>query len=685
MDGGTPPGVMPLIPGTKFSQIAQAPAPPASTDVLMGVQAPNTAPVDYLYTVSQVASALSSLVHGIPASPTTSIQFNNSGSFGGNAGFTYDATNQAVTINEIANPAASALTIGGGTALTTSQPALNITQTWNNAAVAFDGAKLNITATAYHASDERTPTTDSKIIDLQVGGTTQFYVDAFGDIVLPTGSGFVSHTSVSFGYWRNGLTLASSNPAIPLDSGPIAWTATTDLSTTPDVWLARTPGTGTLGLWGGTGFNSPATLQIYNAFTNTTNYERATLDWNENTSPPIFTIGTEKGSGGGSTRGVNFIYGGATLMDLGVSSASTIGIQNKMYFPSSNNFIVFSNTGPTYFLDYGATQTVGVSSSAAIGRNTTVGGVPTWQWFFTAETGLLCFGGMTSGFPGLVNDDTTGSKLALFPADKSTNPTTLRIYNTFTNSTNFERATLDWNETSGVFTIGTEVGTAGGTVRPLVLGTSLAATSSVREALRVDTLQHVTINDIGYTSGNVSIAGANSTLQTISNGNLYWASSYIGVSDGGFGPAFLVCGTRGSSPTPSTLSHLNDSAGTFNFYLDNGGAYTLMAQIVAFADVAPVMSSFIHGALQFVVGDGTASANKIALTLTSAQSVVCGNAAIATNATDGFLYIPTCAGTPTGTPTTQTGRVPMVYDTTNNKFYIYNGGWKGGTNPGVFT
>jgi hypothetical protein len=58
-------------------------------------------------------------------------------------------------------------------------------------------------------------------------------------------------------------------------------------------------------------------------------------------------------------------------------------------------------------------------------------------------------------------------------------------------------------------------------------------------------------------------------------------------------------------------------------------------------------------------------------------SVVIGSAALATTATDGFLYIPTCAGTPTGVPTAFTGRVPMVYDTSANKFWIYNGSWRG--------
>ena len=51
--------------------------------------------------------------------------------------------------------------------------------------------------------------------------------------------------------------------------------------------------------------------------------------------------------------------------------------------------------------------------------------------------------------------------------------------------------------------------------------------------------------------------------------------------------------------------------------------------------------------------------------------------ALATNATDGFTYIPTSAGAPTGVPSTQSGSVPMVYDRTHNSFYIYNdGAWK---------
>lgn len=63
--------------------------------------------------------------------------------------------------------------------------------------------------------------------------------------------------------------------------------------------------------------------------------------------------------------------------------------------------------------------------------------------------------------------------------------------------------------------------------------------------------------------------------------------------------------------------------------------------------------------------------------LTGGGSFVVGSAALATNATDGFLYIPSCAGTPSGTPTTQTGTIPLVYDSTNHILYAYSGGsWR---------
>jgi hypothetical protein len=67
------------------------------------------------------------------------------------------------------------LTIAGGT-ITANEPALNISQTWNNAAVAFTGLKYNATNTASAA--------ESKLLDLKVGDVPYFTIAKGGTTTL---------------------------------------------------------------------------------------------------------------------------------------------------------------------------------------------------------------------------------------------------------------------------------------------------------------------------------------------------------------------------------------------------------------------------------------------------------------------------------------------------------------------
>jgi hypothetical protein len=76
---------------------------------------------------------------------------------------------------------------------------------------------------------------------------------------------------------------------------------------------------------------------------------------------------------------------------------------------------------------------------------------------------------------------------------------------------------------------------------------------------------------------------------------------------------------------------------------------------------------------------------------TAINSGAIGGGALAAAAVAGFGFLPTCAGAPTGVPlpppgtrkgTTlaQAGFAPVVFDTTNNKLWIFNnvtGVWKG--------
>jgi hypothetical protein len=76
------------------------------------------------------------------------------------------------------------------------------------------------------------------------------------------------------------------------------------------------------------------------------------------------------------------------------------------------------------------------------------------------------------------------------------------------------------------------------------------------------------------------------------------------------------------------------------------------------------------------IGSGTCQikGNTLSLILTSVRQVAVGTAALTTNATAGFFCLPTCPGTPTGTPANiPTGQAPMVVDSTNNKLYAYYG------------
>jgi len=128
-------------------------------------------------------------------------------------------------------------------------------------------------------------------------------------------------------------------------------------------------------------------------------------------------------------------------------------------------------------------------------------------------------------------------------------------------------------------------------------------------------------------------------------------------------------GNVGVGVAPSARFHSKAGAVTLGGIIETGGANALLS----FADSAT--SSYTRVQIGSSGNNLVALINgSTALTLNSSNSLVLGSAAIATTATDGFLYIPGCAGTPTGTPTSQTGRVPLVVDTTNNKLYFYSGG-----------
>lgn len=89
-----------------------------------------------------------------------------------------DTTRHQIGIGTVDSPTWTGEILTGGT-VSANAPLINGTQTWNNAGVTFTGALLNVTNTASGAS--------SKLIDLQVAGSSKFNVDPTGQLTLATG------------------------------------------------------------------------------------------------------------------------------------------------------------------------------------------------------------------------------------------------------------------------------------------------------------------------------------------------------------------------------------------------------------------------------------------------------------------------------------------------------------------
>lgn len=79
--------------------------------------------------------------------------------------------------------------------------------------------------------------------------------------------------------------------------------------------------------------------------------------------------------------------------------------------------------------------------------------------------------------------------------------------------------------------------------------------------------------------------------------------------------------------------------------------------------------------VQFGDSGGTAHVFVSAATTSKRANLVMG-AAVATTATDGFLYLSTAPGAPTGSPTAFAGTAPMVVDSANHRAYVNDGSWR---------
>lgn len=175
-----------------------------------------------------------------------------------------------------------------------------------------------------------------------------------------------------------------------------------------------------------------------------------------------------------------------------------------------------------------------------------------------------------------------------------------------------------------------------------------------------------------FTQGSVVFAGAGG-IYSQDNANLFWDDSNNRLGIGTATPASDFEIYKATGELIQKITAASNSASYINITNANPSARFDIG-------VGPLVDD-----KYFIWGYGTVKPIAFGTNATERMiidplgNVVVNTAAIATTATDGFLYIPSTAGTPTGTPTSYTGRIPMVFDSTNNLLYMYDGSWLGRT------
>lgn len=189
---------------------------------------------------------------------------------------------------------------------------------------------------------------------------------------------------------------------------------------------------------------------------------------------------------------------------------------------------------------------------------------------------------------------------------------------------------------------------------------------------------------IGSTSGDFGVVDLDATGNVNFWGGI-WGSKTINASviqGGGF-----AIGSQSLVGTEKFLIKASSSVYTQFFGSAGGCAMVSIGQeqsVQSFKDTTPTKAwSIGNNSIGSGVGNDmvfssyTGSAWVEGMRLDNSGNFSVGTAALATNAANGFLYIATCAGTPTGTPAAKTGLVAIIYDTSANKIWVYNGAWRG--------
>lgn len=292
--------------------------------------------------------------------------------------------------------------------------------TWAASGTTFTAIKMNVTDTNSAAG--------SLLMDLQVGGVSQFNVSKAGELkkgsvaLLSYGVVDAFTVEVPNSAFRAGGAvhkICVSNDGVLLNVLGFSASSTPSRTTSPDIILTR-DAANTLAQRNGV--NAQA-FNLYNTYTDASNYERGFMRFVSN----VLQIGTEK-LGTGTARALVFQTGGTTRMTVGAAGGITfnsMAIQNGNFYVSAdgNQIAVGGSFGVTTGGEQGPIIYSGGHLGWFSGTITTSGQVPDLRLYRDAADNLA--------------------------QRRGTNAQTSRLYGTYTDGANYRRLTKTMS-TAGV-------------------------------------------------------------------------------------------------------------------------------------------------------------------------------------------------------------------------------------------
>jgi hypothetical protein len=294
---------------------------------------------------------------------------------------------------------------------------VTISQTWNDAAVAFTALKVNAAGTS-----DANSASGSLLLDLQVGGVSKLSVLKNGDLsirntgIIGTPNFLIGNSSSSGIYFASGdlrlyvdasstkFAMSSATTSVKIGSNySFGWAGSPDASQTLDTILVRDSASGnTLALRNGA---AAQTFRVYNTYTDASNYSRLKIGWDAVTYAAFTIEGQQLGTGGGRSLA---LIGGGNVLGLGVAPSGSFNwvINSGHFLAGTDNTYDIGASGANRprnvyvgtIVQASAYQVTG-SGINALGHNgiAITLGVNTSKT--QVESTLLCFSGNTSSFP----------------------------------------------------------------------------------------------------------------------------------------------------------------------------------------------------------------------------------------------------------------------------------------------